>query len=252
MGMTMKRERHKRKETFSVLLISNTGRRNRQFHISLFWSRLLIFLLILLLAAAGVMGWMIYRLLPGYGTQESLRVQLDSQQQMVTQLETEKEQLNQEKLTLEQENEALRQTALAEMNETVKEGAEEEPAADTSIPRGYPSSGTSVVISSYSEEQPYLSINLHEEGNVVATGNGTVILVTEDDTYPAIVEVEHDKGYRTRYMCLQSVDVQATEGAQVETGDILFKITADDTQLDYQILFEGEAIDPLTVIEAKG
>lgn len=235
-----------------MLLISNTGRRNRRFHISLFFSRLIIFLLFLLCAAAGVMGWMIYQFMPGYGSQESLRLQLDSQQQLVTQLETEKEQLNQEKLALEEENAALRQAALAEADEAVEEEAAEEPAPDTLIPRGYPSSGTSVVISSYSEEQPYLSINLHEEGNVVATGGGTVISVTEDDTYPAIVEVEHEKGYRTRYMCLQAVDVQATEGAQVETGDILFKITSDDTQLDYQILFEGEAIDPLTVIEAKG
>ena len=53
-------------------------------------------------------------------------------------------------------------------------------------------------------------------------------------------------------MCRQEADVQATEGAQVEAGDTLFTITIDDSELDYQILFEGEPIDPLTVIEAKG
>ena len=107
-------------------------------------------------------------------------------------------------------------------------------------------------MSNYSEEEPYLSISMHEEGNIVATGNGTVITVSSDDTYPVIVEVEHEKGYKTRYLCRQEAEVKATEGAQVEAGDTLFTITTDETQLDYQILFEEEAIDPLTVIEAKG
>ena len=129
----------------------------------------------------------------------------------------------------------------------------DEPAdPDAGIPRRYPTSGTSGRLSSYSEEEPYLAISTHTEGNIIATGNGTVTAVSSDDTYPVIVEVEHDKGYRTRYMCRQTADVLATEGAQVEAGDTLFTITVDDSQLDYQILFEGEPIDPLTVIEAKG
>ena len=53
-------------------------------------------------------------------------------------------------------------------------------------------------------------------------------------------------------MCRQEAEVQASEGAQVEVGDTLFTITVEDAQLDYQILFEEEPIDPLTVIEAKG
>ena len=42
------------------------------------------------------------------------------------------------------------------------------------------------------------------------------------------------------------------EGAQVEAGTILMTITSDDTQLDYQVLLNGETIDPLSVIDAKG
>ena len=34
MGANMKRQGHKHKESFSILLLSNTGRGNRQFHIS--------------------------------------------------------------------------------------------------------------------------------------------------------------------------------------------------------------------------
>ena len=251
----MKRKGHKHKESFSILLISNTGQRNRQFHISKWVSRLLIFLLLILCVAAGLMGWMIYQGYAGNAGQKTLRAELDSKEELVKALEQEKEGLNAEKQALEEEIESLRQEISANAQEEVKE---EEPEtekvaeSDSSIPSRYPSSGISAVLSSFSEEQPYLAINTHTEGSIVATGNGTVVQVTSDDTYPVIIEVEHEKSYRTRYMSRQEADVSATEGAQVEAGDTLFTITVDDTQLDYQITFEGEPIDPLTVIKAKG
>lgn len=254
----MKRKGHNHKESFSILLISNTGQGSKQFHISRGVARLLIFLLILLCAAVGGAGFLAYKMTPGLGEQNNLQAKIDSQQQLIQQLETEKENLSTEKAALEQENEALRQSGAAETADTTSADAEQ-PAdegeaadADVNIPRRYPSPKTSVVLSSFSEEEPYLAIGLHEEGNIVATGNGTVTSVSSDDTYPVIIEIDHDKGYKTRYMCRQEAEVQASEGAQVEAGDTLFTITVEDAQLDYQILFEEEPIDPLTVIEAKG
>lgn len=246
----MKRKGHKHKESFSLLLISNTGRKNRQWRLTRATLRLLGVLLVIICVAAGVMGWMLYQVFTTDRKQENLRAQLDEQKLLAEQLKTENEELNSEKLRLETELAAFSQTADAEGEEEEKE--EQEADDDSGIPRRYPSSGTSTLLTSYTEEQPYLSINTHTEGNIVATGNGTVTEVTSDDDYPVIVEVEHAKNYKTRYMCRQQAEVQATRGAQVEAGDILFTITTDDTQLDYQILFEEEPIDPLTVIEAQG
>ncbi|MDE5932804.1 MAG: M23 family metallopeptidase [Lachnospiraceae bacterium] len=253
----MKRKGHNHRESFSILFISHAGQKNKQINISQTASRVILFLLIFILliacGSAGFLGWMLYHgELPGNG-QNDLRAQLETQTQLVQQLEAEKESLNNEMQTLVQENEALRQTA-----ETTGGGegegteAETETASDAGIPTRYPSSSTSSLLSNYSEEEPYLSISTHEEGNIVATGSGTVITVSSDDTYPVIVEVEHEKGYKTRYLCRQDADVKAAEGARVEAGDTLFTIITDETQLDYQILFEEEAIDPLSVIEAKG
>lgn len=244
----MKRKGHIHKESFSILLISNTGNTGRKFHISRFAFRMLICLLALICVAAVLMGWVLYRFYPVNGKQNAIQEQLDTQEALVSQLQEEKENLNAQILALKEENEALK-----EENESKKEEeAEAEPEPEDTIPSRYPSSGISSVLASYSEEQPYLSINTHTEGNIVATGNGTVTSVTSDDTCPVIIEVEHEKGYKTRYMCHQEAEVQATEGAQVEAGDTLFTITIDDTQLDYQITFEGNPIDPLTVIKAKG
>lgn len=248
----MKRKGHNHKESFSILLISNTGQSSKQFHVSRFVSRLLICILILMCAAIGVMGWMLWQRPFEIGIgQNDLRTQVDSQEQMIQQLETEKENLSNELASVKEENETLRQSMEAAVENTETEDVEEADS-DAGIPRRYPTSGTSGRLSSYSEEQPYLAISTHTEGSIVATGDGTITTVSSDDTYPVIVEVEHAKGYRTRYMCRQEADVQATEGAQVEAGDTLFTITIDDSQLDYQILFDGEPIDPLTVIEAKG
>lgn len=245
----MERKGHKHKESFSILFISNTGKEGKQFHVSQLALRLLIGLFVFICAAAVLMGLIMYSFYPGAGGQKALRKQLDEKEQLVAELESEKENLNEELLVLKEENEALKQAADNSEEEEVKEPV---PESDSMIPRRYPFSGVSAVIAAYSEEQPYLSINTHDEGNIIATGNGTVTTVTSDDTYPIIIEVEHEKGYRSRYMCHQEAEVQATEGAQVEAGDTLFTITIDDSQLDYQITFDGNPIDPLTVIEAKG
>ncbi|MCM1143706.1 MAG: M23 family metallopeptidase [Blautia sp.] len=247
----MKRKGHKHKESFSILLISHTGRDNRKFHISRAVLRLLVVLFVLLCAAVGLMGWMIYKIHPSGGVQKELNAQIASQEETIKQLETEKTTLGEEKQILEQENEALRAVVESAKEEETAE-PEPEKESESMIPRRYPSSGISAVLSSYSEETPYLSINTHIEGNIIATGSGVIVSVTSDDTYPVIIEVEHEKGYKSRYMCRQEAEVLTSEGALVEAGDTLFTITVDDTQLDYQITFEGEPIDPLTVIEAKG
>lgn len=244
----MKRKGHKHKESFSILLISNTGRRNREVHISRNALRFIIVLLLCIVVALGGTGWLFYYFTPNNDGQGNLQTQLDEQVQLVAQLEAENQVLSETNQTLEKENEELRQSAESGEQVSVEEAKDEE---DLSIPRLYPSS-SSAVISFYTEEQPYLSINTHKEGNIIATGSGTVVEVTSDDTYTVIIEIEHKKGYKTRYMCRQEIELTASIGAQVEAGDTLFTVTEDDTQLDYQIIFGGEPIDPLTVIEAKG
>lgn len=244
----MKGNGHKHKESFSILFISNIGNTGRKFYISGLAFRVLVFLAAVICAAAVVMGCIMFRFLSEGGLSQRRNKELENQ---VAALEAEKNDLNNEITALKNENETLKVKA-ENIKEEVKEEADAETESDLDIPRRYPSSGISAVIETFSEEQPYLSINTHTEGNIVATGSGTVTTVTSDDTYPIIIEVEHDKGYKSRYMCRQDADVQATEGAQVEAGDTLFTITTDDTRLDYQIYFEENPIDPLTVIEAKG
>lgn len=86
----------------------------------------------------------------------------------------------------------------------------------------------------------------------MAAGNGTVTAVWSDDPYAHIVEIEHESGYKTRYLLHQDAEVNVEQGVQVQAGDTLLTITSDDCQLDYQVLLNDEPIDPLSIIDAKG
>lgn len=240
----MKRQRHKHKESFSLLLISNTGKTSRHFHVSPIVFRLFTVLMLLICVS---LGWLGFEFSMNQAKEANLQEQIVSQAQLIRQLETEKENLSNEKLVLTSENETLLQAVKENTEETNPEEAEA-----SALPNRYPCTGSGILISSYSQEQPFISIDTQAESKLIAAGNGTILSVTSDNTYPLIIEVEHENGYRTRYMCKKNAEVRAEEGAQVFTGDILVNINTNNTQLDYQIIYENEPIDPLTIIEAEG
>ncbi len=253
----MKRQRHKHKESFSILLISNTGRTGRQFHFSLLAFRLFLAALLLSCIAFGWLAWEFSNLRREH---KDLSGQLASALGQVQKLEDEYTALDNEKQSLASENqalqEAIRTSAQAaqekEAEEAAREKEAETPPQDPSFPSRYPSTDTGMLISPYSEEQPYLSLNTHAQGKIIAAGDGVVASVTSDGTYPVIIELEPGNGYRTRYMCRQEAHPGFEEGAQVKGGDTLLDVTIDNTQLDYQVFLDGTPIDPLIVLDAKG
>lgn len=244
----MKFQRHKRKESFSILLISNTDRHSRQFQISLFSIRLILSLLLILCVAAGLL---IYHLSTGYRERNSLRTQLNSQKEMTQQLQSENKELrrsNEQLKTAQTQNE----TKTKENTQETKEEQNVEPEKDTAFPSRYPTQGSSIMQSAYSTEHPCLTINTHIGCNIITTADGTVTSISSDDTYKYIIEVQHANGYSTRYLCNQDAELKAAEGTTVHVGDILLSINVDNTLIDYQIIYNGAPIDPLTLINAKG
>ncbi len=246
----MEQKRHKRKEIFSVLMVSNTGKRIKKYRVSKSSFHLIaVFLFLLCAIAAGMSCWAVYVL----GNQAALHKQITSGEQQVLQLKEENERLTGELAKVSEELEALQSkeaddTASAE---TV-EGQEAEPEQEGSYPNRFPSSGVALVISPYSPDQPYMSFGMQVEDSIIATEDGTVTTISSDDTYPYIIEIEHENGYQTRYMCNQEAQLNVQEGDQVISGTELITITLENTQLDYQVFLEGEPIDPINIIDAKG
>lgn len=263
--MPMKPRKHKRKESFSVLLISNTGHNSKQYHVSKSCLKLLTAFVLLICI---VFGWFTYLYLTGQnnvsralgvnenenGNETEINEQIAAQQEMIQQLEEEKENLINQNNALTSENRALLEAAKSSMGtvETTEAESEENLEDDDSYPSRYPYSEAGIVTAKYSQDHPYISIETQEEGSIVAAGSGTISRVDSDEDYPLIIEIEHGNGYRTRYMFVQEAEPIHAEGDQVGIGDTLAMIDAQNEQLDYQVIFEDEPIDPLIVFEAKG
>lgn len=265
MEISMKPRKHKHKESFSILLISNTGQNSKQFHASHFFLRLFTVFAVVLCVS---FGWLIYQYWTGLGnrgsvgivsgkentddseTQEELLEKLSAQEKMLVQLEEEKESLSRQNEALTSENKAL--LAAAKGNLETEREQQEQAADDTAFPSRYPYSEQGTVAEKYSAEHPYVSIDTEGAGNIVAAGDGTVSMVGSDETYPLIIEIEHGNGYQTRYMFLQAAEAMQAEGEQVQIGTALAAVDTDNMQVDYQVIFEGQPIDPLIVFEAKG
>lgn len=101
----MGHDRHKHKETLSVLLISNTGQNSKQFHISTLFLKLAVSIVALVcVVAVAVVFW--------FGTDSrktaKLQEQLTAQAEQMQKLEEEKESLKSRNIELTQKNEALR------------------------------------------------------------------------------------------------------------------------------------------------
>ncbi len=245
----MKEERHKRKEYYSILVVSNINRASRQYHIarrSVKW--LCCIGLVLCVAIAGVIGYTVT------GSKEAKRLQkeLDVQISRAETLEMEKKKLSSEKEELETEIAALHKESDKGMAEAEASEETEGAEADPALPVLYPSSGVGSLTATYSEEHPYISIGTYSGGEIIAAGDGIVTAIGSDDTYKYIIEIEHEGGYKTRYFYSQTAELKTEEGSPVKGGDVLLTVSEDGIDLDYQVLQNEEPIDPFLIIDAEG
>lgn len=253
----MKDKRHKRKESYSVLIISNLDRKSRRFHMARSAPYLLLFLVLLICAAAAGLA---YRFTARELEIKKLTEQLHNQEKMVQSWETEKSKLENRNAELETEIDTLEQALKLNLYQqeeiTVAAEPPEEPtkAEDESsdVPSLYPASVTGKMAEQFSDEHPYITITLENNCDVTAAGDGTVTSVGSDDTHSCVIAIKHENGYVTRYLYDSEVSVSVAEGDSVHGGDTLFTITEDGTELDYYVLYNDEPMNPVLIIEAKG
>ncbi len=87
---------------------------------------------------------------------------------------------------------------------------------------------------------------------IVAPAAGTVRrLRRSDQGYGNVLEIDHGKGYVTRYAQLQSFAV--AEGDRVTAGDVIARVGSSGRStgphLHLEVLRDGQRIDPATVID---
>lgn len=99
-------------------------------------------------------------------------------------------------------------------------------------------------------EHPGIDVAVPTDSYVRATGTGVVVDVGEDDIYGRYVVLDHGNGYRSRYAHASRTFVQL--GRHVRRNEViaLSGSTGRSTapHLHFEIVFEGEPVDPLSVV----
>ncbi|MBR4732425.1 MAG: peptidoglycan DD-metalloendopeptidase family protein [Lachnospiraceae bacterium] len=162
-------------------------------------------------------------------------------------MERKEQQLNQEIQTLENEVEVL-STTLNEKVESEKKLTEE--LEKLSVPTGFPINGSATDIETTGIDRPSAKITALPGTMVIASARGTVIAVNDDVEYGHNVWVDHGNGYVTIYRNQGTPFVK--RGDEVFLGTALFLIDEKGTSVGYQIMLDGNYVNPLDLIEIKG
>lgn len=131
------------------------------------------------------------------------------------------------------------------------------PTAEASVPSSWPLTERGFVTQGLLDaaegqsEHPGLDIAVPTDSYVRAAGAGTVVDVGEDPVYGRFVVIDHGDGYTTLYghASLNLV----TRGEQVRQNEViaLSGSTGRSTapHLHFEVLLNGEAVDPLTLLQ---
>ena len=120
---------------------------------------------------------------------------------------------------------------------------------ENALPKGFPLSGTATMKEA-EEGDPMLIFTAAQGINVITTGTGTVISVDVDTEYGNKIVIDHENGYQSVYRNAGTALVK--NGESLGKGYILFSIGEDNQQLGYQIMQDGNYIDPMLLIEISG
>ncbi len=160
--------------------------------------------------------------------------------------------LNEENSTLQSEKVVL-QEKISILSDTVNEKVQqEEEAAQTYIPTGFPLKGTA----SYNEqeteldENPIAIFHASKGTSVIAAGNGKVASVEADEQYGYVITIDHGNGYMSMYR--NGSKPKVSEGDEVTRATELFNIEEGFEDLGYQITEYDKYIDPLDIMEIYG
>ncbi len=271
-GRALKQKRHKRKSTFTVMVIANRAD-GKAHHFRM--SHLMVpivacsFVCVVIVCGAYTMA---YPYISSYVKHEPFFFKTNH---------ADYEKLNAENAELSIENENLQQQvnvlSIAVASKDEKLVALEEEIQKKATPTLFPLNGqTSIefhgIVEPKEEQQDDLEENLNEEvegttkvdadspeyivvfssgtgTSVISAGQGIVRLVSEDPEYGYRVEIDHGNGYVSIYR--NKSEPKVKEGADVARGTVIFELS-DTQKVGYQILLNGKYVDPDDVMEIRG
>lgn len=282
-GESLERKRHKRKNGYTVMLISNRAdKKVAQFHLS----HILIPTLLIAVLSIGIIC-MVYTMAAGYFKDGFIAYKTTPQDyEKIAQLESQVSELENENGSLQQKVEILSST-VNQKDERLEAVDAENTAKST--PTECPVTGTATifyqgVVEKQTQEQeeqqevaqdpeniqvaggettaqetaevifqePEEYIVVFEAGSgtmVIATANGQVSSVSEDEEYGYCVRINHGNGYESIYR--MNIEPKVKEGMEITRGTVIYELS-DTQKIAYQIMLNGSYINPMDIMEIAG
>lgn len=270
----MEHRKHRRKVRYTIMMLSDSMENGvKQVYLGTWKFRILKVLLAVILIAG--ICYCVYNPIVLSGVRNINRTQAQYIKEM------------QDKNTaLEAENKEL-SDKVAILSETINqkmqtEAVQEAELAELSMPKGFPLTGAATIQEVQEEEalqeeeneaavgEEAITEDLEEAagadkgesqqkmmllkgtaGNlVVASGNGTVIVVETDAEYGNRLVIDHGNGYQSVYR--NNGNARVKEGDEVVRGSTLFIIGEENTELGYHITKDAVYIDPEEMVEING
>lgn len=168
-------------------------------------------------------------------------------EQMKTRWETREQELTEKIRTLEEEVQILSTT----LNQKVEseESLTKELEAQY-LPSRFPLNGSASSLEVKGDGAPVAEIRTSGGVMVIATAAGTVIAVNDDVEYGHNVWVDHGNGYVTIYR--YKGEAVVAYGDVVYQGTAIFVLEGEDTIVGYQIMKDGEYVNPMDLMDIKG
>lgn len=248
----MSDKRHKRKNGYTIVIVSDSAEKNqKKFHLNM--GVLFGIAFILLLA---VICYAEYTMILSHGATERSEAYVGQ----IAVLQTENDQLKAENEALKKENANLNQNlsqkeAQVQRDEELLQAASQE----KNMPKGLPVSGAAQIKETGGENDAGMQPNGEQREiifiaavstNVIASGAGTVLDVTQSEGEPAGIRIDHGNGYVSAYRNAGAPKV--TVGSLVEQGAALFEVGEGNTEVGYSISKDGQYLDPMEIMEIKG
>ncbi len=102
----------------------------------------------------------------------------------------------------------------------------------------------------FSKDEIVTVFALSSTSDVISAAYGIVLSVENDPIFGNKVIVDHENGYLSIYM--NKADSKVNVGDEIVTGAIIFVCGEENTYFGYEIMFEGNYLDPQTVIAISG
>lgn len=237
----MEPKKHKRKIKRYIILTSNAANRaDRQIRIYPSVCLILALLLFGLFAAAGL-----------YVAQNDLfqNIAARNQEQQALAMQD----LEEKNKALEEEVKNLTSNVTV-LSETLQQKIQAETQLQAqlnefSLPTDFPLN-RAASITEVTEGSPICIFSAAEGSFVIAAAMGTVTAVEEDAEYGHSITVDHGNGYITIYK--NKGETQVKTGDQVLKGMTLYIVGSENTSLGYQMIFEGNYINPMEMLAISG